>query len=82
MTELWLGEIEALEAIAQDTLTRDLFLRMATLSASGSLGPFLQELLADEGVDAELAGTLAELASDRTFLHAVEDYVHRTYVLH
>ena len=84
MTELLLGETEALEAIAQDTMTRDLFLRMATMSAHGTLGPFLRELLADADADAdaEIAGILAELASDRAFLHAVEDYVQCTHVLH
>jgi hypothetical protein len=61
-------------------MTRDLFLRMATMSAHGTLGPFLRELLAD--ADAEIVGVLAELASDRAFLHAVEDYVQCTHVLH
>jgi len=82
MVEAWTGEIETLEAIAQQAETRDLLLRMATMSARGQLAPFLEELLADEEVDAETAGKLAELATDATFLHAVEDYVHRTAVLH
>ncbi len=82
MTDVWLGEIEALEAIAQDTETRQLFLRMATMSASGDLAPFLAQLLDEGEVDAETAGTLAELASDPVFLHAVEDYVHRTARVH
>jgi hypothetical protein len=82
MAEGWEHQIEALETIAQDERTRDLFLRMATMAARGSLPAFLQELLDDEEVDAETAGSLAELASDHRFLHAVEDYVHRTAVLH
>ncbi len=82
MTGLWLGDIEALEAIAQDTTTRELVLRMATMSASGSLGPFIADLLAADAGDAEIACMLAELAYDHTFLHAVEDYVHRTHVRH
>lgn len=82
MGEPWTGEIETLEAIAQDAATRELFLRMAVVCARGGLPAFLQELLEDDEVDAETAGSLAELASDPAFLHAVEDYVHRTRALH
>ena len=82
MTGLWLQDIESLEAISQDEATRDLFLRMAQMSQSGKLGPFLDELEHDRELDDETKGTLAELASDETFLHAVEDYVRRTRALH
>jgi hypothetical protein len=79
---LWLQDIESLEAISQDEDTRNLFLRMAHLSQNGRLQPFLQELESDRDLDDETKGTLAELACDETFLHAVEDYVHRTRALH
>jgi hypothetical protein len=79
---LWLQDIESLEAISQDEDTRDLFLRMAHLSQNGSLQPFLRELEDDRDLDAETKGMLTELACDRSFLHAVEDYVHRTRALH
>jgi hypothetical protein len=82
VTGLWLQDIESLEAISQDEQTRDLFLRMAHMSQSGRLAPFLAELEHDRDLDAETKGTLAELASDETFLHAVEDYVRRTRALH
>ena len=82
MTGLWLQDIESLEAISQDEQTRDLFLRMAHMSQSGRLAPFLDELKHDRELDDETKGTLAELASDETFLHAVEDYVRRTRALH
>jgi hypothetical protein len=85
MDQAWtveIGELETLEAITQHEQTRDLLLRMATMSASGNLAPFLAELLADDEVDAETAGKLAELATDARFLHAVEEYVHRTAVIH
>jgi hypothetical protein len=73
---LWLTDIESLEAISQDADTRRLFLRMARMSQTGRLQPFLREL------DAETKSTLRELALDATFLHAVEDYVLRTRSLH
>ena len=82
MTGLWLQDIESLEAISQDEQTRDLFLRMAHMAQSGRLAPFLDELKHDDELDDETKGTLAELASDETFLHAVEDYVRRTRALH
>jgi hypothetical protein len=82
VTGLWLQDIESLEAISQDEDTRNLFLRMAQMSQSGRLEPFLDELEHDRDLDDETKGTLAELASDESFLHAVEDYVRRTRALH
>jgi hypothetical protein len=79
---LWLQDIESLEAISQDDDTRRLFLRMAELSRTGSLAPFLVELAADDDLDDHTKGTLAELAQDESFLLAVEDYCHRTRTLH
>jgi hypothetical protein len=78
----WLQDIESLEAISQDENTRRLFLRMARMSQNGGLQPFLRELDADSELDAETKMTVAELAQDTSFLHAVEDYVHRTRALH
>jgi len=79
---LWLQDIESLEAISQDEETRKLFLRMAYLSQNGRLQPFLRELEDDRELDDHTKATLAELACDGSFLHAVEDYVHRTSALH
>jgi hypothetical protein len=78
----WLQDIESLEAISQDEDTRNLFLRMAHLSQTGHLAPFLDELERDRELDPELKGTLAELALDESFLLAVEEYVQRTRALH
>lgn len=82
MHGLWLQDIESLEAISQDEETRKLFLRMAYMSQSGHLQPFLRELEDDRELDDDTKDTLAELAKDETFLHAVEDYVQRTRALH
>jgi hypothetical protein len=79
---LWLQDIESLEAISQDEDTRKLFLRMAYLSQNGRLQPFLRELEDDRELDDHTKETLVELACDGSFLHAVEDYVHRTTALH
>jgi hypothetical protein len=82
MDGLHLQDIESLEAISQDDDTRALFLRIAQLSQNGRIQPFLRELDADADIDAETKITLAELAEDPSFLHAVEDYVHRTRAVH
>ena len=82
MDGLWLKDIESLEAISQDDDTRNLFLRMAHMSQHGRLQPFLRELADDRELDPETKSTLTELAQDASFLHAVEDYVHRTRSLH
>ena len=82
MDGVWLQDIESLEAISQDDDTRNLFLRMAQLSQDGRLGPFLRELKDDRELDDATKDTVAELASDAGFLHAVEDYVRATRELH
>jgi hypothetical protein len=82
MLATWLQDFESLEAISQDDLTRDLFLRMASLSQEGRLQPFLIELQDDEELDADTKGTLTEIAQDTSFLLVVEDYVNRTQIVH
>jgi hypothetical protein len=82
MVGVMLQDIESLEAITQDDDARALFLRMAALSQSGRLGPFLDELLDDHEIDAQTKDTLAEIAQDASFLHVVEDYVRLTQRFH
>ena len=48
----------------------------------GASRPFLRELKDDRELDDLTKDTVAELASDEGFLHAVEDYVRRTRALH
>ena len=82
MLATWLQDLESLEAISQDDATRDLCLRMASLSQEDRLQPFLSELQDDKDLDDQTKGMLTELAEDRTFLLAVEDYVHKTEIAH
>src|SRR5438270_806772 len=51
---------------------------MAELSQHGTLGPFLVELDRDRDLDAETKASLAELASDTGFLHAVGGFAKAT----
>jgi hypothetical protein len=74
--------LESFEAINQDDVTRDLVLRMSALSQAGKLAPFLFELAHDEELDDLTKGNLAEIANDESFLLAVEDYLHRTEIVH
>jgi hypothetical protein len=75
-------DLEALETVSQNLEARDLFLRMAHLSGAGELNRFLFELEETEGLDAETKAAFAEVAQDRTFLSALDDYVHRTRLFH
>jgi hypothetical protein len=82
MVDLWLHDLESLEAISQDADTRRIFLRMAALSRAGRMEPFLAQLAADDEVDEETKLKLAELGRDETLLLTVEDYLRRTAHLH
>ena len=82
MLATWHHDLESLEAISQDAVTRDLFLRMARLSKRGGLQPFLFELQQDDDLDDTTKGRLTELAEDTTFLLVVEDYLRRTHHFH
>jgi len=83
MVRLWPHEdLESFEAISQNDDARRIFLRMAAMSQDGRLPAFLTELTHDPEVDDDLKGTLTELASDTSFLLAVEDYLRRTQRFH
>ena len=82
MHGLWLQDLESLEAISQDADTRDIFLRMAAMTQDGNITRFLRDLAEDGDIDEATKLTLNELARDRSFLLAVEDYLRRTQVFH
>jgi hypothetical protein len=82
MLGLWLQELESLEAISQDADTRRIFLKMAAMSHDGRLPNFLAELALDRELDDQTKGELTELAQDRSFLLAVEEYLRRTQRVH
>ena len=82
MIDLWLHDLESLEAVTQDEHTRQICLRMAAMSQAGTLGPFIRNLRHDDELDEMTKGTIAEIARDANFLLAVEDYVHRTRHFH
>jgi hypothetical protein len=79
---LWLTDFESLEAISQDADSRRIFLRMAQLSHAGRLPNFVAEVQRDAELDDTTKDHLTELASDPTFLLAVEDYLRRTSHFH
>jgi hypothetical protein len=75
-------DLESLEAISQNADAKQIFLRMAAMSQDGRLPQFLTELNYDPELDEELKGTITELASNQSFLLAVEDYLRRTQIYH
>jgi hypothetical protein len=82
MVAAWMEDIESLQEIAQNDCARALFLRMAVLSREGRLEPFLNELAADDELDAGTKGAVMELAHDAPFLAAVEEYLLSTRHVH
>ena len=83
MVGLWQhDDLESLEAISQNDDARRIFLKMATMSQEGRLPQFLDQLAIDPEIDDDVKGTLTELALDRLFLLAVEDYLRRTQRFH
>ena len=78
----WMEDLESLEAISQDAEAREIFLRMAAQSQEGRLGSFLVELADTSELDEFTKGTLSEIARDEAFVLMVDDYLHRTTVLH
>jgi hypothetical protein len=55
---------------------------MASMTQTGGLGPFLANLHDDDELDDATKGAITEIAGDASFLLAVEDYVHRTRLVH
>jgi hypothetical protein len=82
MLGLWLQDLESLEAISQNDDARRIFLKMAAMSHDGRLPNFLAEVCCDDELDDATKGHLTELANDRSFLLAVEEYLHRTHRVH
>jgi hypothetical protein len=78
----WLQDLESLEAISQNGDARKIFLRMAAMANDGRLTRFLAELARDDELDDDTKGQLTELAQDRVFLHAVEEYLRTTQRFH
>jgi hypothetical protein len=82
MLGLWLQDLESLEAISQDDDARQIFLRMAAMSQTGRTSTLVTEIARDDDLDDEMKGTLTELARDRSFLLAFEDYLEQTSRIH
>jgi hypothetical protein len=74
--------IESLEEITQNAEAKAIFLRMAELQRCGRMDNFLVALARDPEVDDGMKGALTELAHDVGFLHAIEEYVHKTMLVH
>ena len=77
-----LQDLESLEAISQDDVARKIFLKMAAMSHDGRLPGFLAEIAHDDELDDNTKSQLTELASDRAFLLAVEEYLRKTQRIH
>ncbi|HEX2045852.1 MAG TPA: hypothetical protein VHF23_09515 [Gaiellaceae bacterium] len=75
-------DLESLEELHGEESVRELVLRLAVLARRDRLGHFVEVLRSDEDVDARTKQTVLELAGERTFLLAFEDYSRRCRHLH
>jgi hypothetical protein len=75
-------DIEALEALNQDEVTRQVVLRMAGLARGGRLPSFIAAVDCDPELDDETKESLLELARSESFLLAAEDYLLATKRFH
>jgi hypothetical protein len=82
VVDLWLHDIESLEAVAQDETTRQLCLEMAAMSQAGTLDRFLASVDRNDELDEFTRAAITELAGDARFLLTVDEYVRRTRLLH
>jgi hypothetical protein len=71
-----LHDLEALEALNQDEMSRQVVLRMADLARGGRLPSFVAAVDRDPELDEETKQEVLELA-DESFLLAAEDYLRR-----
>ena len=78
----WLQDLESLEAISQDDDARRIFLRMAAMSHAGRPLEFIAEVAHDRESGRPTKDHLTELARERSFLLAVEEYLRRTQRVH
>ncbi len=74
--------LQDLDAVLRDGDARMIFLRMAAMSRDGRLPNFIVEVARDEELDETTKAHLTELANDRPFLLAVEEYLRRTERVH
>jgi hypothetical protein len=75
-------DLESLESLHQDEAMRAIVLRMAGLARGGGLGRFLDVVDSDADLDDETKRTVLELAGERAFLLAFEDYSRHCRYLH
>jgi hypothetical protein len=75
-------DIESLEELHRDEAVRDVVLRMAVLARGGRLGRLVEAVDADTDLDEQTKATVLELAGERAFLLAFEDYSRRCRYYH
>ena len=78
----WMQDLESLEAISQDDGSAPALPAYGRDAAGRPPGLVPGRARRHDELDEDTKGTLSELARDEAFLLAVEDYLHRTRVLH
>jgi hypothetical protein len=76
--QVWVPDVEALEAVTQDKLVRRIVLRMAGLPCGGPLPVFGAAVGSDAELDAETKATVLELVRDKALLLAARESMRAT----
>ena len=82
MPYAWTQQLEPLELVSRNASARELLLRVASIAEDGGLEGFLAELARDDAIDAATFAAVEDVARNRPFLRALQDYVRATRVLH
>jgi hypothetical protein len=78
MPSRYFYDAATVEALDQDTLMRDLVLRMAGLVRTGRLEPFIRLVSEDSELDEETREWVLALAESESFLLAAALYLERS----
>ena len=77
MLDLWIYDLESLDAVSADGDAREVVRRLAGLARAGRLGAFIDAIHADAEIDAKTRAWAVELARNEAFLLAADAYLAR-----
>jgi hypothetical protein len=80
--QVWVQDLESMEAVNRDALIRGPVPRMAGLVRGGRLDGFIGAVGSNADLDDESKATVLALARDETFLLAAEGYMRAGSYLH
>jgi hypothetical protein len=77
LVDLWIYDLESLEAVSEDEDAREVVHRLACLARAGQLQRLVDAVSADPDIDDDTKAWTLELAGNEPFLIAVDAYLAR-----